>query len=241
MSADANPSFEVATIKPSPPDARGAGSGISPAGRFTAHNQSLRGLMLFAYGLHPRQIEGGPAWFDTDRFDIAAQSDTQGSPNKQQLTTMLQKLLADRFQLRLHREKKELSIYAITVAKSGSRLPPSAEDPGGPPTASLDIRGRFTASNMNLQEFTEGLQGQVLDRPVVNRTGLPGRFDFTLNWTPDEFQFQSFNVKPSPPDNDATLPDLFQALEDQLGLKLESTKGPVEVLVIDHVEKPAAN
>jgi uncharacterized protein (TIGR03435 family) len=133
MPVDAKPSFELATVKPSPPDARGGGSGMDPGGRFTAHNLSLKGLMLLGYGLHPRQIEGGPAWFETDKFDIVAKADTAGTPNKSQVMMMVQKLLANRFGLRFHREKKELAVYALTVQNSGSKLTPSAGDPNGLP------------------------------------------------------------------------------------------------------------
>ena len=136
---------------------------------------------------------------------------------------MIQKLLADRFQLRFHREKKDLAAYAITVSKGGLKLTPSAGDPSGLPTATTSF-GHVTARNMRIEEFAEGLQGMVLDRPVIDRTGLSGHFDFTLSWTPDEFQFPSREAKTPRPESDLTLPDLFKAFEDQLGLKLESTK-----------------
>jgi uncharacterized protein (TIGR03435 family) len=153
---------------------------------------------------------------------------------------MIQKLLADRFGLQFHREKKDLACYAVTAAKQGLKLTPSVGDPSGLPTATTGF-GHFTARNMNMEEFAEGLQGIVLDRPVIDRTGLSGRFDFSLNWAPDEFQFPDRPVNTSPPAGDPMLPDLFKAFEDQLGLKLESTKAQFEILVIEHVEKPSAN
>jgi len=241
MAADANPSFEVASIKPSPADARGGGSGVSPSGRFTTRNTSVRDLMILGYGIHPRQIEGGPAWFENDRFDIVAQPDTEGTPGKQQVMIMVQKLLTDRFSLRFHRDKKDISAYAITVGKEGSKLTPSTGDPNGLPAFKMEGVGHLSARNMNVEEFSEGLQGNIVDRPVLDRTGLSGRFDFTLNWTPDEFQFARLGIKIPPPDNSPTLPDLFTAFQNQLGLKLESTKALVEVLVIDRVEKPSGN
>lgn len=241
MATNASPSFEVATIKPSPPSARGSGSGMDPGGRFTERNLSLRDLILLGYGLHPRQIAGGPGWLETEKFDIVASADTPGAPSKAQVMTMLQKLLADRFALRFHREKKELSVYAITVGKPGPKLTPNTADPNGLPTARMDGLGRFTATNMTMGEFAEGLQGNVLDRPVVDETALQGRFDFTLNWTPDEFQFPGLGVRAAPPDTGGTLPDLFTAFKDQLGLKLEPTKSTVEILVMDQVERPSGN
>jgi len=241
MPVDAKPSFELATIKPSPPDARGGGSGMDPGGRFTAHNLSLKNLMLLGYGLHPRQIEGGPAWFETDRFDIVAKADTAGAPDKAQVMMMVQKLLADRFGLRFHREKKELTVYALTVQNSGSKLTPSTGDPHGLPTVRADPHGHLTARNMTMEELTMGLQSNVLDRPVIDRTGLSERFDFTLDWTPDEFQFPGLGPRTPAPDSGATFPNLFTAFKDQLGLKLESTKGAVETFIIDRVEKPSGN
>jgi uncharacterized protein (TIGR03435 family) len=241
MPVDAKPSFELATIKPSPPDARGGGSGMNPGGRFTAHNLSLRDLILLGYGLHPSQIEGGPAWFETDRFDIVAKADTAGAPNKAQVMMMVQKLLADRFSLRFRREKKELAIYALTVQKSGFRLTPSTGDPNGLSTMRADPHGHLMASNMTMEEFTMGLQGNVLDRPVIDRTRLSQRFDFTLDWTPDEFQASGLGARTQGPDSGATFPNLFTAVKDQLGLKLESTRGAVEIFIIDRVKKPSGN
>ncbi len=191
MPVDAKPSFEVATIRPSPPDARGGGSGMNPGGRFTAHNLSLKDLMLLAYGLHPRQIEGGPGWFETDKFDIVAKADTAGAPNKAQVMMMVQKLLADRFSLRFHREQKELAIYALSLQKAGSKLTPSTGYPNGLPTVRVDPHGHLTARNMTMEEFTMGLQGNVLDRPVIDRTGLAERFDFTLTGHPTNCSFQA--------------------------------------------------
>ncbi len=244
MAADADPSFEVASIKPTPLGAQGGGLGPSPGGRFTVHNLPLSALIQFAYGLNRNQIQGEPAWFETDRFDIVAKTATAGTPNKAQQTMMLQKLLGDRFSLRFHREKKEGSIYALTIQNSGSKLTPSAGDPNGPAPAGMTRRPgylHFTAINMTMENFAMGLQGNVLDRPAIDRTGLSGRFDITLDWTPDQIQAPGLDVTTQAPDNGATFPDLFNALKDQLGLKLESTKGLVENFVIDHVEKPSEN
>jgi uncharacterized protein (TIGR03435 family) len=236
MAADANPSFEVVSIKPTPPGTQGGGLGPSPGGRFTTHNITLSGLLGTAYGLIRSQIEGAPSWLDTDRFDIVAKADMAGAPNKAQVMTMLQKLLADRFSLRSHRETKEGTVYVLTVQSSGPKLTPSLGDPNGPPSAApsggRDHR-HLTAIDMNMEEFALGLQSNV-DRPVIDRTGLSGRFDITLDWAPDQLQSP-------PPDNSAAFPDMFTALKDQLGLKLESTKGPMEILVIDHIERPSEN
>jgi uncharacterized protein (TIGR03435 family) len=184
-------------------------------------------------------MENVPAWLDTDRFDIAAKADMEGTPNNAQVSVMLRKLLADRLNLRYNIEKKETTIYALTVQGSGSRLTPSTSDPNGPSPGGMTRQPghwHVTALNVNMETFAAGLQG-VLDQPVMDRTGLSGRFDITLDWAPDEFQ----SAANPPSDNGAAFPDLFTALKNQLGLKLERTKGLVEIFVIDHVEKPSKN
>src|SRR5437762_6413709 len=156
---------------------------------------------------------------------------------------MIQKLLADRFQLKFHRDMKELSVYALTGAKTGSKLTPSGSDPNALPGLFFGGLGRFTARNATLKEFVEVMQGTALDRPVVDQTGISGKFDFNLNWTPDEFQFPGIRNPnaPPPPATNTDFPDLYTAIQQQLGLKLESTKAPTGVIVIDHVEKPSDN
>lgn len=198
---------------------------------------TLGDLVSFAYGLNRNRIENVPAWLFTDRFDIVARADMAGTPDKAQVTEMLQKLLADRLSLRFHREKKESTLYVLTVQNSGSRLTPSTsgsnnQGPGG--MTRQPGHWHVTALNMNMEEFAAGLSGNALDQPVIDRTGISGRFDITLDWAPNE-------VTNPAPDDDSSFPDLFTALRNQLGLKLESTKGLVDVLVIDHVEKPSEN
>jgi uncharacterized protein (TIGR03435 family) len=241
MAADANPAFEVASIKPSNPEAQGKGFRVNGRQFFTM-NTSLSDLITFAYGLHARQIVGGPAWLESDKYDLVAKPEGEGQPNDKQWKTMIQKLLADRFQLTFHRDKKELSVYAIEVAKTGSKLTKSEGDPNGLPGLFFRGLGDLPARNANMTDFAGVMQTAVLDRPVVDQTGLSGRFDFELKWTPDEFQFSGLGVKvPAPGDNANAPPDLGTAMQDQLGLKLVSTKAPVEVVIIDKVEKPSAN
>jgi bla regulator protein blaR1 len=178
----------------------------------------------------------------TDKFDLAAQPDGEGQPNDKQWKTMIQKLLTDRFQLAFHREKKELSVYAITVGKTGPKLTKSEGDPNGLPGLFFRGLGVLPARNATMADFAGVMQAAVLDRPVIDHTGLAGRYDFTLTWTPDEFQFGGLGMKPPTASNDsATAPDLFTAMQQQLGLKLEATKAPAEILVIDRVEKPSEN
>jgi uncharacterized protein (TIGR03435 family) len=240
MAADASPTFEVATIKPSKPDAQGKGFRVSGR-RFSTLNTTVSDLITFAYGIHARQITGGPAWLGTEKYDLAAQPDGEGQPNDKQWKTMIQKLLADRFQLTFHRDKKELSVYAITVGKTGPKLTKSEGDPNGLPALFFRGLGVLPARNATIADFAGVMQAAVLDRPVVDHTGLAGRYDFTLTWTPDEFQFGGLGMKPPSSSESATAPDLFTAMQQQLGLKLESTKAAAEILVIDRVEKPSEN
>ena len=237
-----DPSFEVATIKPSKPEVQGKGIGVR--GReISTINTSLADLMEFAYGLHPRQISGGPSWIDSERYDILAKPEGDGTPNDVQWKHMVQKLLAERFQLKFHHEQKELSVYAITVGKTGPKLTKSGGDPNGLPGIGMRALGNLFANNANMQDFAQMLQSVVLDRPVVDQTSLAGRFDFTLRWTPDETQFTSLGIKvPTPPaaGPDAP-PDFLTAIQEQLGLKITATKAPVDVFVIDKAEKYSAN
>ena len=165
-------------------------------------------------------------------------------PNDQQWKDMMQKLIAERFALTFHRDKKELSVYVLSVARSGSKLTKSEADPSR--HFGWSFRGRIGGdlnfSDANMTDFANLMQRNVLDRPVVDQTGLTGRYDFTLDFTPDESQFEGMGTKVSPPTDSANPPpNLYTAIQEQLGLKLEATKALAEVVVIDHVEKPSEN
>ena len=241
--ADANPTFEVATIKPTQ---EGTRFGIHPtaSGTLIATDASLAYLIKFAYQVHPRQITKGPAWLDTDKYDLTAKPDMPGQPSLPQMRMMVQKLLADRFQLSFHREKKEMPAYAITVAKGGPKLTKNEGNPNGNPGYGGGPAG-MRVFNSTIQEFIGFVLNDSLEMPVVDQTGLgPARFDFVLKWTPDSFQNQpggrDAGAAPSAASVDAP-PDIFTAMQQQLGLKLESTKALVDVMVIDKVEKPSEN
>ena len=237
---DPNPEFEVATIKPSVPDR--PGKAFTVQGRkFITINTSLNDMLVFAYGIHAKQITGAPGWVETEKYDITAQPQAEGQPNDKQLKIMVQKLLTERFKLSFHRDKKELSVYAITVDKSGHKLNKSEGNPNGLPGLFFRGLGNLPVTNATMADFAGVMQGAVLDRPVADQTGLTGRWDFTLTWTPDEFQFAGLGVRVPPPSDKAAAPDIFTAFREQLGLKLDSTKAPAEVFVIDKVEKPSEN
>jgi uncharacterized protein (TIGR03435 family) len=241
MAADAKLEFEVATIKPSVPDRQGKGFRVNGR-QFTTLNTTLTDLITFAYGVHAKQVTNGPAWMETEKYDLAAQPGGDGQPNDKQWKGMVQKLLADRFKLAFHRDKKELGVYAITVGKGGPKLTKSEGNPSGLPGLFFRGLGNLPATNATIADFAGVMQGAVLDRPVIDQTGITGRYDFTLIWTPDEFQFGGMGAKVPPPANNAAAPpDLFTAIQEQLGLKLESTKAPAEVFVVDSAAKPTDN
>lgn len=242
MAATDKLEFEVATIKPSEPDKPGKGFMVQGR-KFSTINTSLIDLIGFTYGIHAKQLVGAPSWMQTDKFDLAAQPAGEGQPNEKQLKTMVEKLLADRFKLTFHRDRKELGVYAIAPGKGAAKLIKSEGDPNGLPLLQLQGLGALNCRNATMKDLAGLLQGAVLDRPVVDHSDVTGRFDFTLNWTPDEFQFGGMGSKmpPSPNKGGDTPPDLFTAFQQQLGLKLEAAKAMAEVLVIDRVAKPSDN
>jgi uncharacterized protein (TIGR03435 family) len=242
MDANADPSFEVATIKPSKPDDQRKGF-LVHGDQFHIINQPLSAILSFSYNVQAKQLIGLPPWADTDKYDIDAKPDGEGAPSSKQWKVMIQKMVAERFKLTFHREKKELPVYVLSVAKTGPKLTKSEGDPNGLP--GLFFRGKLGdlgVRNANMADFTGLMQEAVLDRPVLDQTGLTERFDFTLVWTPDDSQFAGMGAKiPPPTDGANAAPNLYTAIQEQIGLKLEATKAPADVMVIDHVEKPSEN
>jgi uncharacterized protein (TIGR03435 family) len=242
MDANANPGFEVATIKPSAPNRPGKNVGFR-GGHFMTRNTNVNDLIALAYGLHAKQIVGGPDWFGTDLYDIEGKPDTEGLPNDKQMKTMLQKLLADRFKLTFHHDKRELSVYVISVASGGPKMTTSSPDS----RTNFIFRGLgdLLVTSMTMTDFSTWMQAGVMDKPVVDQTGLSGRYDFQLKWTPDESQFAQFRgtgrVVPPPTNDPNAPPSLYTAMQEQLGLKMGTAKFPDDVIVIDHVEKPSEN
>jgi uncharacterized protein (TIGR03435 family) len=236
-------SFEVATIKPVDPDAK-SGRYITMQGnnRFVERSYTLKLLIAAAYDLNPRTISGGPSWIESDHYDILAVTPGEVRPTRAEQMTMLRGLLAERFQLTFHREPKVFSIYELQVAKGGAKLKESAPGSADPPSVGPGVvypqRVVLPARNATMGEFASLLQRAILDRPVVDKTGLSGRYDFDLEWAPDETQFGGGVPAAS---SDAPSAPLFSAIQQQLGLKLAATTGPVDALVVDKVERPSAN
>ena len=290
QTAENSPAFEVASVKPAAPitgnfirvGMRG-GPGSSDPGQITYTNVTVKNVLMNAYGVKGFQISG-PGWLDSERYDIVAK--LPRGATKAEFMAMLQNLLAERFKLTLHREKKDLPMYALVVGKNGPKLKESVDDPapkeGGPadgPAATMgkltmgrdgfpvlpaaaggrgamamtmmNGNARMTANGQTMAGLAEMLSNQ-LDLPVVDMTGLTGKYDYTLYFAPEGLAGMRLpgGLPPPPPPGEAgggmpaasapdaqSNPNLFTALQEQLGLKLEQRKGPVDLLVIDHLEK----
>jgi uncharacterized protein (TIGR03435 family) len=233
---------------------------ILPGGRFTATNNTLRALILNAYGIFasPDLLSGGPAWIDSERFDIDAKAEASvipaNAPAKvlwEKTRLMLRTLLAERFKLSIRRETREMPVYELVVAKNGPRLNKADQDCDESATACHGFSGgprQLLGAAVDMYDLASMLS-RYSDRPVLDKTGVQGNFDIKLQWNPFAARTQpAENVERSPeaearePSLDlGSLPSLFNALEQQLGLRLESRKGPVEIYVIDHVERPSEN
>ena len=237
--------FEVASIKPAAPDATGRWIRMQSTHEFAARNHALKTLVAAAYNLNPRAISGGPAWIDSVHYDIVAKAPGEIRPNLDEQMSMLRKLLSDRFRLTFHREQKELRVYALMIAKGEPKLKESTVSPDaspeGPPPLIFVVSPqlvRLPGRNATMADLASVMQRAALDYPVLDKTGLSARYDFDLEFTPDETVFGGAFGRAN---DDSAKPNLFAALSQQLGLRLEATRGPVEAIVIDHVERPSEN
>ena len=263
--AEKRPSFEVATIKPTDPGQRGTQINYQPSGRLVMRGITVLGMVTSAYNVRNFQVTGGPGWVSNDRWDIEARPE-EGSippqayppdPTKPNPTALrLQSLLEERFQMKLHRETREQPIYELSIAKGGPKIklnddqtpyrPPEKGAPPPPPVQrgqmsrySMRIgRGSLEAVAMDVSNIVQTLANQ-LGRPVVDKTGLKGLYDVKLTWTPDP-AVQGPGGPDAPP-ADPSGPSIFTAIQEQLGLKLDAAKGPVEMIVIDSLQKPSEN
>ncbi len=218
--------FEVASVKPSATEDGSFTVDYRPGGRFSARNATVKVLLQDSYALQDYQISGGPGWFTSAGFDIQARAAADaGELSSEQVRQMLQALLADRFHLAVHRETRQLPVYDLVVGKTGPRLQAASVGP------SKTMLGQLIAKKMNMTTLASILSFDV-KRPVRDETALKGEFAFTLEWTPGLGESDA---------GASSRPSLFTAVQEQLGLKLESAKGPVEVVVIDRLEKPSEN
>ena len=247
------PSFEVATIKPADPDARGQFIRIPSPGRISVTNMTLLDLIRFAYseGLGANlEITGGPNWLNRDRYDVEAKAEGTATPPEMRL--MLRTLLAQRFALKLHSDSKEVNVYAMVLARSDGKLGPKVQpwdgkcsgrepppaQPKGPRCGAFFRPPGMALEGVSMEVVADMLSTPIvnLGRPVVDRTGLKGEFTMQL-----EFQFRPPGPNAKAPPDDPLAPSLFTALQEQFGLKLQSSRGNADFLVVDQAEKPSAN
>jgi uncharacterized protein (TIGR03435 family) len=244
MAATSRPrfdAFDVATVKPVDADAK-AGRLFKMDGthRWLATNYTLKNLIALAYDLNPRTISGGPGWMDEQCFNIEAVTPGDVRPNRLEQMQMLRALLVERFGLIFHRQDKEFSIYELDVAKDGPKLKAAAKPDDPPQLVGVVYPGKIEvpARSVTMDDFVAMLQRATLDRPTVNKTGLTGKYDFDLEWAQDESQYGG--QVPAAPD-DSQSPPLFTAVQEQLGLKLEATRGMVSAMIVDQAQKPSPN
>lgn len=248
--AMAQQSFEVATIKPNADNDHRVMFRIMPGGGFSATGTTVKMLIMQAFNVKDFQVTGGPGWMSSDRFDINAKGGGDGGrPSPEAFRPMLQALLAERFGLKFHKETKEVPVYALVAGKGPHKMKASETPAGGGP----EQRGmmRIGRGQANLQGATLAglaqLLSQQLGRPVIDKTGIEGRFDVEMHWTPEPGQGGGpfGGGAPPPPEAAASAdgggPSIFTAVQEQLGLKLDSQRGTVEILIIDNVSKPTDN
>jgi uncharacterized protein (TIGR03435 family) len=221
-------SFEVVSIKRNETGSERHVGSTSPGGLYTATNLSLKQLISRAYGIAQAQIEGGPGWIDTDAFDIQAKADTALHLTRDEVRPCLRAMLADRFQLAVHRETKQGAVYSLTVAKNGPKFKEHT-GPGQPGIGVSTDSGKATiiGTNITMAALAEYLSGQA-GRPVLNNTGLAGAYDIRVEWATDQ------TANPSEA-------SIFTAIQEQLGLKIAATRGPIETIIVDRVERPSEN
>ncbi|MBI2686544.1 MAG: TIGR03435 family protein [Acidobacteria bacterium] len=232
-------SFDTASIRPSEPGQQNSRFNIVPGGGLNVSNVPVRNMIEIAYGVRSSQVMGGPSWLESSRYDIIARMDKADGPsdfasmsdadrnaNEQRLQQRTRALLEDRFKLVVRRETREMPLLALTVAKGGLKMKPLPQDDKRPPNIRMN-RGSLTAQRAPLSRFAQSLS-HLVGQTVVDQTGIAGEFDFAMKWSPD-----------NAPDADG--PSIYTAIQDQLGLRLESKKGPVEVIVIESIEKPTEN
>ena len=232
-------SFEVATIKPSSADEVARSVGWDGR-RFWAHDTTISQMVQFAYNLQEKQIVNAPAWFGSATYDIEGQAES-GKPLAAEFRVMMQRLLEERFGMKTHVEGRTMPAYALVVAKGGPKLEAAKDDPEMPPGVRIQ-KGlhqymRVYGTHGTMAELAAELQRVEMDRPVVDKTGIAGEYNFSLTATSEKAHLPG----DTPATGDDAPPLLFRAIQDQLGLKLEPVKTEVECLVVDHVDRPTVD
>jgi uncharacterized protein (TIGR03435 family) len=257
-----NAAFEVASVKPNRSGDGRVMLGVQPGGRFTATNVPLKMLLRQAYNVQDFQIVGGPEWLASDRFDVVAKAPEEGI-NFETMRPLLRSLLADRFKLKVHTETRQMPIYALVRARSDGTLgpsmkpssadcaalmgrrgggpPPAPPPPGQPADCSFIIGiGKLSVGGMPIANLATALSPMV-GRIVLDKTGLTGNYNYELTYSPEQLGGLPPVLNGAAVTIDPNTPSIFTALQEQLGLKLDSDRGPVEVLVIDSAEQPTAD
>jgi uncharacterized protein (TIGR03435 family) len=234
--------FEIASVRPADPGARGANVVLDPGESLRITNVPLRKIVTYAYDVRDFQLAGGPGWMDAERYDISAKASTgdgQAAESSVETDDMrkarvsrvrerLRSLLADRFDLAVHVEEKEQTILALRVAKAGSKIVEATSGPGGQQGRVSTLEGHIQGYGAPISMLVTQLS-MTVGQVVQDSTGLPGKYDFILDWAVDA------------PNQESDRPSLFTAIEEQLGLRLERAKGRVQIVVIDHIARPSAN
>jgi uncharacterized protein (TIGR03435 family) len=240
--APSSKAFEVASIKLTDPNFAGKLIQTPGPGRIAFRGQTLADLVGFAFDIDSRLVIGIPTAFSATRYDVVATSDQIGTATatfgRNDVRLMLEALLVERFKLVSRRDTREVPVYGLYVANGGHRLKARSEVDAGAPLSMLFQGANLPARNVPMSLFVDGLQKAVLDRPVIDNTGLRGNFDFDLTWRPDPSQFGGRGgTMPAASDPDRA--DIFTAVQEQLGLKLQPEKGPTTVIVVVAVERPS--
>ncbi len=233
--------FEVATVRPVDAGVK-AGRTFRMDGthRWVATNFTLQALIALGYDMNPRTISGGPEWMDAQRFTIEAVTPGDVAPTRMEQMQMLRALLVERFALKFHRQDREMSIYALTVGKGGPKLKAAASPDDPPKIVGVVYPDRIEvpARSVTMDDFVAMLQRATLDKPTVNKTGLTGKFDFDLKFAQDESQYGG---QVGAAKEDSQSPPLFTAVQEQLGLRLEATRGMVSTMVVDEAVRPVVD
>lgn len=238
---DANPTFSVATVKLSASKADDFPSTVIRGHVFVATHVSMNDLIAYAYSVHSQQIDHAPGWFGSERFDVEGVPDTEILPTRDEYRTMVQKTLVERFGLKFHPAQKMLTAYVLSVDRGGLKIQQTVGQPYAAEGWGIS-RGRLQVKNMTFTSVAHTMQRMIFDRPVVDETGLSGRYTFDLRWRPDEAQFDQLQGLSVPADEGSEArDDLYTAARKQLGLRIEAKKTMVNVMVIDAAAQPVAN
>jgi uncharacterized protein (TIGR03435 family) len=245
LSVPASAAMANVQVRPSNPYMPGTGYGFEQPTdlthvRFRAMNNTVADMISFAYGVQAKQIIDGPRWIDTERYDITANVVSAQIP-PEQVQAMLRRMLADHFGIRVHPARRNLQVYVLSVGPEGHHLRPDGTNPHGLPRLGLMGAGTMVVSNASIRDFCSSLQSHAVDRPLVDRTGLSGRWYFDLQWQPDAASFTALNMQEPRNLADDRSPPLLTAIREQLGLNVEPATLPMNVLVLDRASRPRAN